>query len=83
MKFRVIMKTPDAMEDACREVAEINLSRRSEDEGGDCSAEDTKVLIEEQSHTLANFACKWMRHGELVTLEFDTEADTCVVVPMR
>jgi len=64
MKFRVTMKTPDALEQTIEEV-EDQLTVRGK------SISDVQDLCE-----------KWFKYGESLTVEIDTEAQTCVVVPV-
>ena len=65
MKFRVTMKTPDALEQTIEEV-EDQLTVRGK------SISDVQDLCE-----------KWFKYGESLTVEIDTEAQTCVVVPCK
>lgn len=67
MKIRVTMKTPQALDDAVVEaIARQPLGLHS------CEKEYEKVM---------KLARKWFRWEESVTLEIDTEAQTCTVVP--
>jgi len=74
MKFRVIMKTPDALEYALMTAYPVEESASQEAiEVASKGIEDAMELCER----------KWFRCGELLTVEIDTEAQTCVVVPVR
>ena len=78
MKFRITMKDPDSQYDAVQEAAEEVV--RSDPGFASLLKEEREMVIEARKTTLAKFADQWMEYGEYVTLEFDTEANTCVVV---
>lgn len=75
MKFRVQMKNPDALSDAVeREVAEsLNLLALSPNE--------REELVIVRRDEMFEKCLKWFRYGEYLTVEIDTDADTCVVIP--
>lgn len=76
MKFRIYMKDPDGPFDSIREAA---FAAANDIEGLD---EDEKESVAESKQLkLTDFAKTWLEYDEYVTLEFDTEAGTCVVVP--
>lgn len=85
MKFYVSFKTPDAISDAISSIGESAGCGAPEcgDDGNpsmcvDCSYRADLVReAEDEANALAE---KFVRYGECVTLEFDTEAKTCVVV---
>lgn len=65
MKFQVTLKCPDALEQKISD----NLSDAN---NGYTSADEY--------HKIMNQCEKWFKYGELLTVEIDTEADTCVVI---
>jgi hypothetical protein len=73
MKFTVTMKTPDVLHDSITEsvIRYNNDSVISYDDHDDPQEEIAKV----------EDLCKkkWFKYGEYVTLEIDTETNTCVV----
>lgn len=77
MKFRVTMKTPDALDHGINEAVgeqygyEIN------------GASDDAIPAIASSQMAHEIAEKWFQHGEQVTVEIDTEAKTCVVVQVK
>jgi hypothetical protein len=76
MKFRVTFKTPDALEYAAQEVSVVEARQQAEHDGAtfyDAQGEAYDAAIE--------FGKKWVKYGEYVTIEFDTEAGTATVVP--
>jgi ABC-type amino acid transport substrate-binding protein len=83
MKFRVTMKSPDCLEDSIS--GAINDSSLDWDL---ISKEHTEFdeLRESEIHTkieeTKELCKKWFKYGEYITVEIDTEAKTCVVVPV-
>lgn len=77
MKFKVTLKDPDGVFDAVEDV--VN------------EAEDLKNLHEQEAEAAATarkerlraFMGAWVEYGEYVTVEFDTEAGTARVVPLK
>ena len=76
MKFRVRMKDPDTLGDACTEAAQAALKSV---QGID--NDERESLVEGRAASLSEFAAKWFKYGEYVTVELDTEAGTAIVVP--
>jgi hypothetical protein len=70
MKIRVMFKTPDAVERAIDDVVDADDALDDED----------RALLKTQAD---NFICGFVRYGELITIEFDTEAETATVVPVK
>lgn len=75
MKFRVTMKDPDTLHDAIHDavVAEI--------ENTGLPAEEQAALREPRCDAACEVAGRWFEYGEYLTVEIDTDAGTCVVVP--
>jgi hypothetical protein len=78
MEFRVTMKDPDTLDDAIqvairREVAKI--------EGLD--AREREAVEEERREKVGSLCARWFEYGEYLTVQIDTEAGTCVVVPCK
>lgn len=77
MKFKVTMKDPDTLLDSIsravsEEIAALKLPPDEAEQVGEIRAEK------------ASDACrKWFEYGEYLTVEIDTDAGTCVVVPRR
>lgn len=85
MRFHASFKTPDAanhegfLDQAEREV----LLRHGLLDDHDHVDPERDDLVDEYNtiaHRMAGFAERWVRHGESITVEFDTEAGTCKVV---
>lgn len=78
MKFRVQMKDPDALHDATVDAAKRDVSSI---DGLDPS--ERKWAAESRAHVAREKCARWFDCGEYITVEIDTEAMTCVVVPCR
>ncbi len=70
MKFRVNMKTPDAVCHALNEEVRPGLPDDLDDGQKDAAVERAGEITG-----------RWFRRGEYLTVEIDTDAMTCVVVP--
>ena len=68
MKFRVTMKTPDALDMAIRDAVDAE-----EIYDGEGSKQDAKEYI-------ADLCRRWFKYSETLTVEIDTEAQTCILV---
>lgn len=69
MKFTVVMKTPDVLDRAVKDAllgANPSLGNHE---------------LKDEAFALKEVCEEWFRYGEMVTLEIDTEARTCRVVP--
>jgi hypothetical protein len=74
MKFRVTLKDPDgvyeSVDEAARESLPPGLDRREAD-----------ALAEIRREAFLEHMDKWFECNEYLTVEVDTDAGTCVVVP--
>lgn len=75
MKFRITFKTPGAADYAIKEAIAREMPLNLADDAA------VDAFISEKQDELLTFILKWVKYGECVTLEFDTEADTATVVP--
>lgn len=76
MRIKVTLKDPGTLRNAIAEaLAEATFPSLNEAE-----AARVRELRSDQVH---RFASRWFRHGEYLTVELDTEAETCLVVPIR
>lgn len=76
MKITVTMKDPDTLLDCVRdavkeEVEDITGIDQDEKEG----------LIDGRVEEAMKTCRKWFRYSEYLTVEVDTEAETCIVLP--
>jgi hypothetical protein len=77
VKIRVTMKDPDSGYDAVQDAVRAGLK-------GSGLPEDEQELLFESRVAKANEALgKWMRYGEYLDVEFDTESGTAVVLPAK
>lgn len=81
MKINITMKTPDALYEAAQEYAnrmaedKDNVKEIEDEYGG-----DKNYYIQTQHELFEQIANKWFKYGEYVTLEIDTEEETCVIM---
>lgn len=74
MKIRVTMKDPDALPEAIREAVERDVADLD-------LPSDERRVVRELCAEKADAACgAWLRYGEYITVEIDTDAGTCEVV---
>ena len=74
MKFQVQMKDPDTLHDAIQEAVDANVQSI---EG---LAENERDAVKEQRMDNVRTLCsRWFEYGEYLTVEIDTEAETCTV----
>ena len=85
MKFRVTFKTPDAVEDCIRH----HLQQNAEVERNPDGSEEFVVyrgrlnMCHSKVFACLNTAAKFVNYLEYITIEFDTETNTAVVIPAR
>lgn len=76
MKFQVQMKDPDTLSDAVDEAVEAELTAQ-----GITDPQEREALAEVRAGKARACAARWFKYSEYLTVEIDTEAKTCVVVP--
>lgn len=82
MKFRVTMKDPDGPEDSLQDAARDAVRDMAPEALKELlELHERSELVDMKQEKLRAFTSRWLEYGEYVTLEFDTEAGTCVVVP--
>lgn len=77
MKFTVSMKDPDTLHDCIKEAVEAEIGESLPDK------DEFESVVEMRSEKVAKVCAEWFKWGEYLTVEIDTEAKTCVVVPVR
>lgn len=75
MKIRIQMKDPDTMPDAVTDAV------REELRASGLPKDEQDVLYEVRSDKIRGICAKWFRYSEYLTVEVDTEAQTCTVIP--
>lgn len=78
MKVKVQMKDPDTLYDAINDAVSEQLTLE-----GLTDPEERESLLEIRRERIQGLAGKWFRYGEYLTVEIDTEAQTCTVLPAR
>lgn len=77
MKFQVYIKDPDGFYEGLKDAVKQQLSSLQ-------LPEDEKEQLEDiKQDKLSSFMGQWVEFGEYATLEFDTEANTAVVVSRK
>jgi hypothetical protein len=71
MKIRVSFKTPDVVENAIYGDLIQTFDEHNE---------ETLHILKERAQEILNQLTKWVRYGESITIEFDTEAGTATVL---
>lgn len=75
MKFQVTMKTPDALVEGIRDAVIGAVSTLPISVAAKAHEAEARV---QQAYSLGR---KWFEDGETLTVEIDTDADTCTVIP--
>ena len=75
MKIRVTVKNPDCFGDAVEEAVREELASRDLDE------EEREAVFDVKMEKVWKKLEKWVKWHEYITLEFDTEEGTAVVLP--
>ncbi len=75
MKFRVTMKDPDTLHDAIADAVH-------EDTAGIADVDERMCVKEVRSDKVRAVCRQWFKYGEYLTVEIDTDAGTCTVVPV-
>lgn len=78
MKLMLVMKNPDCVSDMLDEAA-----KESAGEATGLDAMEFQELAESRREKLARDLDKWIEYGEYVRIEFDTDAGTATVLPVR
>jgi hypothetical protein len=76
MKFKITMKDPDGFYDCLADAA-----RDAADQVTGLDDDERDALIDTKKEKLSELLSKWFQYSEYLTVEVDTEAQTCVVVP--
>lgn len=77
MKFRVMMKDPDALDDQIRTAVKRSVEALGlEDDEAD-------AVLETRVEKVNSLCGRWFKYGEYLEVEIDTDAKTCTVVEDR
>jgi cobalamin biosynthesis Mg chelatase CobN len=102
MKFRITLKSPDAVDYAVEEAARETLEEagrkvlegetEDEDEGevdqedeelDEYEEDDYESVLSDFTNLFRSATKKWFKWGECITVEIDTDEETCVVIPAK
>ena len=75
MKFKVQLKDPDGFFDGVSDAIDASI------ESLDLDEDERDAVKDHRSETVNSALEKWVKYSEYVTLEFDTDAGTAIVVP--
>jgi hypothetical protein len=76
MKFTITMKDPDGFANSLMEAAREHTEILEDEEERD-------IIIQEREDKLRGFLKTWFEYDEYLTVEVDTVAKTCTVVPRK
>lgn len=77
MKFTVTMKDPDTLQDAIREAVKNDVEATT----AGLDDEEREAVVEQQRFEKVQKVCeRWFRYGEYLSVEVDTDAQTCTVL---
>jgi hypothetical protein len=76
MKIRVRMIDPDTLQDAIVDAVKADMKALP------LSKPEVEAIMDLRTAAVAELAAKWFEYGEYLEVEIDTDADTCVVVPV-
>lgn len=81
MKFRVTLKDPDGVDMSVdSEVSRFNELMSDTIASLNLDADEIDSMQEQRADVIRKYVNQWLKYGEYVTLEFDTDTGTCVVV---
>lgn len=76
MKIRITFKTPDAVDEAIEEAVGNTLPVGIPED-------EQKAIADLRVEKVKAASRKWFEWGECATVEWDTDANTCTVVPCK
>lgn len=77
MKFTVTMKNPDALYESVRDA--IGPEKEALVEGG-MAEDEADAIVELREAKATKLANLWLRYGEYLDVEFDTDAGTATLL---
>ena len=87
MKFRVTFKSPDGVSDSMNDAAQEAILKDKDEEFQEAfynlSHPQRREAIEEVKENLYEFTSRWISGGEYITVEFNSDTNTAMVVPQR
>jgi len=81
MKIRLSFKTPDVVDDAVEEEFPTTIPNYETDDFDEMEPDSDEYLeVMVKREELTEFLKQWVGYGEYVSIEFDQEANTAVVL---
>lgn len=77
MKFTVTMKDPDTLNDCIREAVETDVNAL------DLAEDEQEAVAERRIEKVREVCSKWFKYGEYLSVEIDTDTQTCTVLEKR
>lgn len=77
MKFVVTIKDPDVIDDAIEDAVKESLADLGLDD------DEMEPLIEKRKEKVRDKIARWVEYGEYYRIEFDTDAMTATVLPVK
>lgn len=77
MKIKITMKDPDGFYESVSDEVGLECEKLGLDN------DETELIKESRVEKVKEIASKWFEYSEYITVEIDTEAKTCVVVPVK
>lgn len=78
MKFTVTMKDPDGVFECVRNAVEEEVKKVD-----GLSEDERERLVQSRAEEVGSSMKRWFQYAEYLTVEVDTDAGTCVVVPNK
>ena len=75
MKFKITMIDPDGAYDSLQDAA-----KQAAAEVTGVDDDEREALVEYKMDKIQGIAKQWLEYGEYLTVEIDTEANTCTVL---
>jgi hypothetical protein len=76
MKFTITLKDPDGVQDSIDALDEMESVAGLE-------PDEIEAVQEARKEKAREITSKWFEYGEYLTVEIDTEAKTCTVLPAK
>lgn len=75
MKLKITFKDPDGVYDSVHDAVEEEVNKIA-----DLDEDEKESLVEARSEKVKQLLKKWITHEEYVTIEFDTDEGTAIVL---
>ena len=79
MKVKITLKDPDALYEAVRDAVSEEVSKLK----GLSDGEKERIADDREQEAREKIASQWMEYGEYLEVEFDLDAATATVIPIK